>query len=461
MKKQLIYITASIVLSLSACNSKLEINPYQTIDATTALSSAQDVESAVIGAYAHLGNGAMYGTNFNLLAELQAAENYVTWRGTFAGYREVSLKSSMTNTNSEAERTWIRSYRAINTVNNVLESLPVVTDATLKGQLEGEARFIRGITYFELVRYYGLPWGTSADNSQLGVPLILTATKTAEQASTTAARNTVAQVYAQVIDDLTKAIALLPADNGTRADKYAAQAFLTRVYLQQSDFAKALTNANAIISSGVYRLNPSVISAFRNRNTQESIFEIQQNDQNNAGTSNDGLATFYASLPVNGVSVGRGDIQVNNSFRDVYEATDARRRELLYLGVKGGGTRTYSGKWTDFGANIPVIRLAEMYLVRAECNFRLGSTTGATPAADVNLIRARAGATLLDATKLTLADVLKERQLELAFEGLRIHDIKRLKQSTGTFAWNAPKLIFPIPKREVDANQSLVQNAEY
>jgi hypothetical protein len=204
-----------------------------------------------------------------------------------------------------------------------------------------------------------------------------------------------------------------------------------------------------------------VISAFRNRNTQESIFEIQQNDQNNAGTSNDGLTTFYASLPVNGVSVGRGDVQVNNAFRDLYDVNDARRRELLYLGVKGGGARLYSGKWVDFGANIPVIRLAEMHLIRAECNFRLGSATGAAPIADINAIRARAGAPLLDATKLTLDDILRERQLELAFEGVRIHDIKRLKQSTGTFAWNAPKLVLPIPKRERDANDALTQNEGY
>lgn len=461
MKKQLIYSLAVLTLSLAACDKKLEINPFQTIDATTALTSAQDVESAIIGAYAHLGNAAMYGTNFNLLAELQASEGYITWRGTFAGYREVSVKTSLTNTNSEAERTWIRSYRAINTVNNVLEALPVVTEAADKSRLEGEARFVRGITLFELVRYYALPWGATANNSQPGVPIVLTATKTAEQASAKVARSTVAQVYVQVIDDLTKAIALLPADNGTRADKYAAQAFLARVYLQQSNYALVLSNANAIIVSDVYRLNPSVISAFRNRNTQESIFEIQQNDQNNAGNSNDGLTTFYASLPVNGVSVGRGDVQVNNTFRDLYDANDARRRELLYIGVKGGGARLYSGKWVDFGANIPVVRLAEMHLIRAECNFRLGSVTGAAPLADINAIRARAGAPALTAATLTLDNILRERQLELAFEGVRIHDLKRLKLSTGTFAWNAPKLLLPIPKREIDANEALTQNESY
>ena len=102
-----------------------------------------------------------------------------------------------------------------------------------------------------------------------------------------------------------------------------------------------------------------------------------------------------------------------------------------------------------------------MHLIRAECNFRLGSATGAAPVADINAIRARTGASALDAATLTLDNILRERQLELAFEGVRIHDIKRLKQSTGTFAWNSPKLVLPIPKREIDANDALTQNEGY
>ncbi|RRB02799.1 RagB/SusD family nutrient uptake outer membrane protein [Larkinella rosea] len=457
MKKIITILSVSLVLGLSACDNRLNLQPTQSIDAETALLTEQDVESAIIGAYGQLGNGALYGTNMNLLSELQGAEGYITWRGTFASYREVYQKTTQA-INTDVQRTWMNGYAAINTVNNVLESLDKVQDASKKAQLEGEARFVRGILYFELARYYGLPWGATADNSQPGVPIVLRATITAEQAAQTAARNTVAQVYAQAIDDLTKASTLLPDDNGTRADKYAALAFLSRVYLQQSDYAKALNAANQVIVSGQYRLNPSVTSAFRNRNTSESIFEIQQNDQNNAGTSNDGLTTLYASLPVNGVNIGRGDIQINTSFVTSYDSTDARRTELLYIGYKGVN-RYYTGKYTDFGANIPVIRLAEMMLVRAECNLRLNSTVGATPAADLNAIRQRAGIAPIAAP--TIQNVLTERVKELAFEGLRIHDIKRTKGKTGDLNWNDPKLVLPIPKREVDANNLLVQNPGY
>lgn len=457
MKKIIINAVFALALGLTACDNRLDLQPTASIDAATALSTEQDVESAIIGAYGHLGNGALYGTNLNLLSELQGGENYITWRGTFVSYREVFQKTTQA-INTDVERTWLRAYAAINTVNNVLEALDKVQTADLKTQLEGEAHFIRGIMYFELVRYYALPWGATANNSQLGVPLILRATITSEQAAQTAPRSTVAQVYAQAIDDLTKAVSLLPEDNGTRADKYAAQAFLARLYLQQSDYAKALTAANTVIESDMYRLNPSVTSAFRNRNTAESIFEIQQNDQNNAGASNDGLTTLYASLPVNGVNIGRGDVQVNTPFVTSYDSTDARRRELLYIGYKGVN-RYYTGKYADFGANIPVIRLAEMMLVRAECNLRLSSAVGATPAVDLNAIRQRAGVAPITAP--TLQNVLQERIFELAFEGLRIHDIKRTKGKTGDYEWNDPKLVFPIPKREVDANSQLVQNPGY
>ena len=108
---------------------------------------------------------------------------------------------------------------------------------------------------------------------------------------------------------------------------------------------------------------------------------------------------------------------------------------------------------------MPVIRLAEMYLTRAEANFRQGTTVGATPLADVNLIRRRAG--LPDLTTVDLAAILKERASELAFEGNNLFESQRLKKSIATTAWNSPTLIMPIPQREMDVNKKLVQNSGY
>jgi hypothetical protein len=88
-----------------------------------------------------------------------------------------------------------------------------------------------------------------------------------------------------------------------------------------------------------------------------------------------------------------------------------------------------------------------------------GTTVGASPLDDVNRIRNRAGLASLSA--VTLNDILKERYLELAFEGHNMPEKKRMKQNIGSLAWNSPKLIFPIPQREIDVNKNLKQNEGY
>jgi len=120
---------------------------------------------------------------------------------------------------------------------------------------------------------------------------------------------------------------------------------------------------------------------------------------------------------------------------------------------------TYSGKWNNQFGNVTVIRLAEMYLIRAEANARLSTSVGATPVADYNIVRTRA--LLPAAATVTLEQILLERRRELAHEGFRIHDIKRTKASIGGFAYNADELVFPIPSRELDANPNLTQNPGY
>lgn len=458
MKKLNILFISTLFLLLGSCVDQLDIEPKQSIDAASALETAEDVESAIVGAYGVMHGGQLYGTNLNLVSELLGSADYCQWRGTFQSYRQI-MNKAMTIENPEASRTWIAGYRAINIANNVLENLGKVEDADLKNQLEGEAKFIRGIMLFELVRLYGAPWDPAGSNSGLGVVISTIAVDSESEASVKGKRATVAQTYAQILSDLTAAEPKLPSSySGTskfRATSHAAKAYLSRVYLQQGNYAKALEKANEVITGKAFTLNAAIASTFSNKFTGEVIYELYNNDQNNAGTANDGLTTFYASMP----GIGRSDVRVLAPFADKYGPTDERLTQLIYI---GNGLRPGSrqcGKWVAFGQNIPVIRLSEMYLTRAECNFRLGSQIGATPLADVNTVRARARATLLAAVNLN--DITTERSLELCFEGLRIHDIKRLKQSTGTFAWDSPKLVFPIPEREIRANTELIQNPGY
>lgn len=445
------------IISVVSCTKMLDVEPQQSIDFQKAIETAEDVNAAVVGCYSILGAAALYGTNLFMLADLQASEGYCSWRGTFQGQRQVANKT-MTADNSEAFRVWVAAYRGINNANLALSNLDKVSDPDLKNQYEGEARFIRGILHFELVRYYALPWGATADNSHIGIVIKTTATANDSVASKPISRNTVAQTYSQIINDLTAAATLLPEENGTRVTKYAALAFLSRVYLQQREYEKARDAASEVIESGFYDLNASVAAVFSNKNTKESVWEIQQNEQNNAGQANDGMATFYASL----VGIGRADLRVTATYLDNYDSTDLRLSEWYYVGVGARPGNKYCGKWKAFEQNLPVVRIAEMYLTRAECNNRLNASVGDSPDNDIkkirNLLRTNSEAT----TPITLEDILKEREIELAFEGVRIHDFKRLEKSTGTFPWNSPKLVFPIPRREVDASGGVVaQNPGY
>ncbi|MBC5775137.1 RagB/SusD family nutrient uptake outer membrane protein [Pontibacter sp. KCTC 32443] len=477
LKNILLAFILTSSLGVTSCDDLLDVEPQQSIDARDAINTPEDLQGAVIGMYSILGEPELYGTNLLLLPELQGSEENLTWLGTFAGYRQVSLKN-MTADNSEAQRTWITAYEGINLANIVLSKLDIMEDPDERDRVEGEALFVRGILHFELVRMYAKAWNdgdpTNA-NENPGIPIRLTPTTTEAEAAQLPTRGSVADVYAQVLEDLQAAKELLPERNDERANTYAASAFLSRVYLQQQNYAGARDEANRVIEEGGFELNPSVTSIFRNDNTAEAIFEIQQNDQNNAGSANDGLATFYADLE----GIGRADISVNTEFSDenpnryttydLYEEDDARLNQLFYEGFNFGAITT--GKWTSPGQNIPVVRLAEMYLTRAEANFRLGTTVGATPLEDINTIRIRAGLNPL--LIVTLDRILLERRLELAFEGFRIHDLKRTETDLigrdpengaeeYVIPWNAAELIYPIPRREIDASKgSLKQNEGY
>ena len=452
-----LFLTCIAVAGLTACGKQLDLQPQQDVDAADAIKTPENVDAAAVGMYSLLGGGALYGTNLLLLPELQASDDYVSWRGSFQSFRQVYNKN-MARDNAEALRTWTTGCEAINMANTVLEALSIVTDADMKQQLEGEALLVRGIIHFELVRFYAAPWGATADNSQPGIVIKTKATKNETAAFEKVPRSTVAQVYTQVINDITAAADKLPESNGTRFNKYAAYAFLSRVYLQQHDYVKALDAANTVIESGAFDLNASVTAVFDNKNTREAIFEIQQNDQNNAGTANDGMATFFASL----VGIGRADVRMVSAFLDTYDADDLRLTQWYYEGVGARPGNMYCSKWKSFSQNLPIIRLAEMYLTRAECNVRLSSTVGDTPENDVARIVNPLRVNLPVIVNPTLDDILDVRYHELAFEGLRIHDVKRLQIMTGDYDWNADELVFPVPQREVDASEGIItQNPGY
>ncbi|MDI9868809.1 RagB/SusD family nutrient uptake outer membrane protein [Flectobacillus roseus] len=451
LRHKLIY-TIALGLFLSSCDNKLDVKPVTNIDASTAVQTSADVEAILIGAYDSMGDADVLGGNPQRDAELIGDNGDIEWQGTFVPPAQIFNKN-MLRDNGQAATTWLDTYRTINVANTVLANLGVVTTAK-KNRVEGEAKAIRAWMLFNLVRVYAKAYVDGDPKTNLGVPIVTTPTSAITEANFVS-RNTVDQVYQQVITDLTSAESLLPATNGFFISKYTAAALLARVYLSQGNYELARQAANRVITSGAYSLVASFDLAFNNRsNSSEDIFAVQQTEQDN----DNGYNTFFAS-PDYG---GRGDIKINDKHLASYESGDERG---LFFYESGD---IFTAKWADQFANIPQIRLSEMYLIRAEANFRLGGApVGATALSDINRVRARANASLY--TSLTLDDILKERRFELAFEGHLIHDIKRNKQTItknfGTevrvYTFNSPKLVFPIPMRETDANSKLIQNEGY
>jgi len=451
MKNKLknILLTAA-VFAVAGCAKNLDTHPSTSIDQNDALKTSDDVKVSLVGTYRDLGVSSFYGGRVFMFPELLGNFNDVDWAGTYQGVTQIYNKSIPID-NGFVSDTWLAGYRVINDANNVLSAINVVDEGD-RDKVQGEAEFLRACAYFDLVRNFAKAWNDGSPTSNPGVPIVLTPTTGIDE-SNKIARNTVAEVYAQVLSDLTDAEAKLPETNGFFASKMTAEAMLARVYLQQGDYAKAATKANAAIAiaeDNDYHLMDYYPDAFPYQggsdNTPEDIFAMQVTTSSGANSFNE----FYS--PYN-----RGEITITDAHIDLYEPDD-QRLDLFYS-ISGS---EYTGKFDDLYGNVHIIRLAELYLIRAEANFRMGTSVGASPAEDIKTIRRRVGLEDISAADLTLADILKERKLELAFEGFTLNDIKRLQTGVGNIlAWNSPKLIYPIPKREIQVNPKLTQNEGY
>ena len=438
-KKISILSIVALLGILTGCDKLLNLEPSQNINENIALTTDENVKVVLIGAYSQFALPGIYGGNIIRNAELLGGNGEIKWVGTYIDPRQLFNKT-MLSTNSEVEVQWRDSYQVINTINNVLGAIDIVKEAD-RDKVEGQALFLRSLMYFDLVRFFAGQYNFGVANTQLGVPLVLTPTGLLSE-NNFVARNTVDEVYNQVIADLTLAASKLPLENDVYASSGAAKALLARVYLQKGDYANARDAANVVISSNIYSLQKTYAGVFNNdNNTSEDIFATQITPQDRFSSM-----TEFFSVPIYG---GRdGDIEILDDHLNLYPVGD-KRFDLFF----NGNGSTECGKWNNQYGVINLIRIAEMYLIRAESNFRLSTTIGDTPLADFNLIHTRAGLTAVNT--VTLADILLERRLELAFEGFKIHDVRRLHQNVGALTYDDDKLLFPIPAREIEANPNL------
>jgi hypothetical protein len=408
----------------------------------------------------------------------------------FADYQEIN-KNAVLSSNPITDNIWIGFYANLYKANTVLEG--AVRSTTLSGKIKkqiiGESKFLRAFINFYLVNLYG------------PVPLILT---TNYEQNRSATRAGVAQVYDQIIQDLKDADGLLTLDyvnhTGTvvterfRPNKHAVQALLARAYLYKGDWANAETAATSLVSQTArYGLETNLDNIYRQAASKEVIWNF---------------APFFSSAGVAAVYTGEGrhynpavlklhgvppqsfgyDLSnyLNEGIANAFESGDKRKTDWLEFVTAGGKTYYFPFKYkTDlFGLStvqeyLVILRLAEVYLIRAEARARQGNVSGAKH--DVDVVRTRAG--LAGTTAATdaqmMAAIEQERRVELFTEwGHRWFDLKRWpgRNNPGISraqevmsvvtplkggVWNKNWLLLPIPATDIVNNPNLEQNPGY
>ena len=428
-------IVAAAVL-VSACDSQLVTDPTASIDSETALTTARGLDLALNGAYRSLQFSAR---EYVAYPDLYA--DNLDFTGTFQSDREFGLRS-VSPENTGVLPFWSNAYNGINRANGVLAGIPDVSDLSASRQAlyRGEALFIRSMHYLRLVRWFG------------GVPLMLQPSKGVGEESLVS-RNTEAEVYAQIIQDLEEAANLLPAGKEPgKATRGAANALLARAYLDVGDFPVARDKATGVISDATYSLVGNFRSLYTTKHSSESIYEVHYT------VNNSNSLAFWFFPQEEG---GRWGFSPTAELYGLYGPTDVRRDASVNITAGKRYIFKYPRVNTE-DDNVILLRLAEMYLIRAEANAELGAPD-ATVLADINTLRTRASATPVTASgKAALMDaILNERRLELAFEGHRFFDLRRHGKAEEKLQMSATRLVLPLPQAELDVNENLTQNPGY
>lgn len=376
---------------------------------------------------------------------------------------------------------WNASYKAIAECNMVLNRASGVDmDALLKNRYIAEVKFIRALTYFNLVRIFG------------DVPLV-TKELTNYKESYDYGRAPVSEVYGQITKDLTEAAAALPdsytgVDLG-RATSGAAKAMLGKVYLTQGKFAEASTILGEVISSGKYALEPDFNNIFNtsNESNPEIIFSVRYMRGGLGLGSGFGGSMLPANSGTTILKTGATNGSYNSEMPEwetLYTEKDKRKDISVGYYAPGAPTAFYSSKFIDQAATTPtdaendwiVVRYADVLLMRAEALNELNKTAEAEPL--INMVRQRAG--LANLTGLTQENfrlaMEQERRLELSMEGHRWFDLVRTGRALAvmnahftanaafygtTYSLKSHQLLFPVPLAQIQTNPILTQNPGY
>ena len=458
MNKKILYILAIIgVFYLSSCEDFIEIEERGKQNLDNYFQTEDECISFVNGVYKSFSTIEDWWQEWLRLANIMATDD--AWMGNITqdnshSFALAHYNVTASNAPDALQNFYTYKYYNISAANIAIQNIPdAPIGDNLKQRLIAESKFFRAFSYWELVQNFG------------DVVLILEPKGTG---SLNMERSPKSEVYAQIIQDLKDAEAVLPtsysSDNLGRVTKGACQALLARTYLFTGDYTNAYSYANTVIESSTYQLEPNFVDIWSvyNHNGMESIFEWQSNS-NQSYAIGSRFAIIMAARgqtwddPENSMD-GWGWCVPSSNLEQAYlsEGDDVRRQsticrmgEPVYGDEEANPSYDFSYSqnksarvWRKFytpiamrralareDQHVPLpyifLRLGEMYLTRAEAAFHLNNEDQALT--DINTLRARVG--LDPKTGLTgnnlLYAIWKERRLEMASEGMRLYDLRR------------------------------------
>lgn len=473
------FLAALLLITMFSCKKLTEIEETDFIDASKALKTVENNESAIIGAYAGMQIEMGILMNGELSDELKTSGefyNSITTHEWQYGANDIVIRDNYTAIGSY--------YPIIDRVNRVLEALPVadstrIGDNLLKLRLKGEALFIRAFCHFEMFRYYA----GNYEPEGLAMPYVVTSSLDP------IARDKMAVFFQKMDADIAEAKALLPNNltDINRATRLAVSGLQARAALYRKDWANAITYSTEYINAIPLSPRASFNGIWTDANTNELSFRLKRSPTNNPYNK---AGSIYRNTSANATTIGTvfwipssklwdsydqvNDIRFSSYMKIEPLLTAANRQNRLITKYAG----TAYGTSGENVADAKVFRTAEMYLIRAEARAEQGSFTGPNSAeSDINDLRA---ARILNYTPVTFASkaeaidaIILERFKELAFEGHRFWDLKRrglpvqrigtdAPTSTGaTLPANNFRFVIPIPEIEMQANNLMVQNPGY
>lgn len=463
----------------TSCSDFLTEEPKQEQSNELTFATFDGVNKAAAAMYGMFQSDAWYDGEFTLMSELRCgnAKNPTSVPGS-GRYR---TDTQWIYSDRSTSPLWSYAYYTIARANNVINNLDdkVGVDATQQqvNNVKAEALFIRALCYFDLVITYCQPYNYNAtEDDKMGVPLVLV-TENGKPA-----RDSKENVYQQIVADLLQAESIMAddyvrsgvTDKAATPTKPAIQALLSRVYLYMNKWQEAANYATKVINNKKYELAPAdayaaMFSAATAPAGGEIIFEVYGSDKNEYWDNSGWAHLPYITTTDDEGS--HGDVCATKDLYDLYSEGDVRKSMFKQHGNDYFPTK-YSGKPKDSDpkyTNVPILRLSEMYLNRAEAIINGASVQGVTAESDLRKIATVRGASQTAAA--TKQGVFDERRRELAFEGHITADYARCNKSMTrkdfddsknkdvafpSFMW-----ALPIPNRERTANPNVAQNPGY